>query len=266
VEPRYDRFTPRVTPLAERVDTADAALEFPPEGEPEDFVPARPAPRVPPAAPAIAVPRRGTVSVLHGARLLWIALAVGACAPIVWLALYDSDSAAPPQTAPMQTETVQTATVQTETASSPSARPPQDKIALAAAMPRRDPVDRAVVPPPAQRPPEPPRTIERRRARSRVDAPALVARAATPAAPLAVPSAPAASSAGFHGALFVVSEPAGARVFVNGRLVGETPLDLHDVPVGSRVVRVEADGYEAWATAIRVVANQQTRINAALRR
>jgi PEGA domain len=156
--------------------------------------------------------------------------------------------------------------VQREAPSSPSARPPLDQIVLAGSMRQRDPAERAIVPPRAQKRSEPPRTIERRRTRSRVAAPALVARAVTPTAPVPVPRAPPASSAGFHGALLVVSDPPGARVFVNGRLVGSTPLDLPDVPVGSRVVRVEADGYEAWASAIRVVANQQTRVDASLRR
>jgi len=55
-------------------------------------------------------------------------------------------------------------------------------------------------------------------------------------------------------------------VFVNGKPVGSTPLVLREIPAGSRVVRIEADGYAPWSSAIRVVANQQTHIAATLRR
>jgi hypothetical protein len=60
--------------------------------------------------------------------------------------------------------------------------------------------------------------------------------------------------------------PDGARVFVNGALVGLTPLVLENLPVGSRAVRIEADGYQNWSTSTRVVANQQTDISATLAR
>lgn len=70
----------------------------------------------------------------------------------------------------------------------------------------------------------------------------------------------------FHGALAVLSEPLGAVVSVDGRVVGATPLVLKDVPVGSRVVRVESQGYERWSFAARVVANQEVRIVATLQR
>ena len=269
-------FTPRVTPIAEQVDTSNAALEFPAESEPEDFFPERPAPLVRVVQATLASPPRGAVPrtalpVPHSARrLLWLTLAITGCAPMVWLALRDSDRTGPPQTAAVQTSTVQTSTlqtstVQTSTVPSPSAQAPKNQIVLAAPTSQRDPVERVVVPLRAPKPAEPPRTIERRRARLRDSSPALVPRATT-GARVPGPSAPAAASTVFHGALLVVSEPSGARVFVNGRFVGSTPIQLEDVPTGSRVIRVEADGYESWASAIRVVANQQTRVSAALRR
>lgn len=262
-------FRPRVTPAAERVDTMHAVLEFPVEAEPEVLRPARPAPLAQPAPMAVASPSRRPVPVLHGARLLWLALVVGACAPMVWLALRDSDRVVPPQTTAAQTPTQQTATSQTltsqtPTSPSPPAPAPKDPIVLAAPAPQRNAVERVAVPLSARKPPETPRTIERSLARSRDNSRTLAARASTAARTAPIPSAAVAAPA-FYGALLVVSEPSGARVFVNGRLVGSTPLDLHEVPVGSRVVRVEADGYEAWASAVRVVANQQTRIDAALR-
>ncbi len=43
-------------------------------------------------------------------------------------------------------------------------------------------------------------------------------------------------------AVMVVSEPSGARVFMNDTLVGETPLRV-DVPGGEVALRVELEGY-----------------------
>jgi hypothetical protein len=70
----------------------------------------------------------------------------------------------------------------------------------------------------------------------------------------------------YRGTLVIESDPPGAEVTVSGRPVGSTPLVLKDLPVGSCVVRVEADGYELWSTAARVVANQRTRVMAILHR
>ena len=69
----------------------------------------------------------------------------------------------------------------------------------------------------------------------------------------------------FRGSLVVNSRPSGARVFVNGRSVGETPLVLRNQPAGSRAIRVALDGYESWSTAVRVVADTETRLRAELK-
>jgi len=68
----------------------------------------------------------------------------------------------------------------------------------------------------------------------------------------------------YRGALAVNSMPNGASVFVNDRPVGRTPLVLNGMPTGSRVVRVELEGYRRWSSAVSVVANQRTRALAAL--
>jgi hypothetical protein len=70
----------------------------------------------------------------------------------------------------------------------------------------------------------------------------------------------------YHGSLVIRSEPTGAVVAVDGRVVGATPILLETVPIGSRVVRIESEGYERWSFAARVVANQETRIVATLHR
>jgi PEGA domain len=68
----------------------------------------------------------------------------------------------------------------------------------------------------------------------------------------------------FRGSLRVDSRPRGAQVSVNGRVVGTTPLDLSRLPVGSRAVRLELDGYQQWSSAVQVVANQRARVMAEL--
>ena len=75
-----------------------------------------------------------------------------------------------------------------------------------------------------------------------------------------------AATTSYRGSLAIRSAPQGARVFVNGRPVGSTPLVLDDLPVGSRAIRLEADGYEGWSASTRIVANQQTRLSATLAR
>ena len=61
------------------------------------------------------------------------------------------------------------------------------------------------------------------------------------------------------------SHPA-LRYTVNGQQVGSTPLVLNNLSVGSRAVRIEAEGYQSWSAAVRVVANQQTRVTVVLTR
>jgi hypothetical protein len=76
----------------------------------------------------------------------------------------------------------------------------------------------------------------------------------------------AAPSMPFKGSLALNSWPRGARAFVDGKAAGTTPLALRDLPIGSRVVRLEADGYQTWSAAVRVIANQQTQVTATLYR
>ena len=62
------------------------------------------------------------------------------------------------------------------------------------------------------------------------------------------------------------SRPAGARVFVNDRLAGSTPLAIPGLPAGPATVRIEMDGYQPWTTTVRVGAGEQTRVAASLER
>jgi hypothetical protein len=69
----------------------------------------------------------------------------------------------------------------------------------------------------------------------------------------------------FRGSLVVNSRPPGARVFVNGQRVGETPLVLKNQLAGSRAIRVALDGYEPWSAAVQVVADTETRLSPELK-
>ena len=68
----------------------------------------------------------------------------------------------------------------------------------------------------------------------------VAARAVREAAP--PPAAPERTS----GSLMVDSRPAGARVFVDGKLVGTTPLLIDAVAAGDHAVRMEFDGFNPW--------------------
>ena len=90
------------------------------------------------------------------------------------------------------------------------------------------------------------------------------ARTAQPA-----PAAPAAASgaaARLPGALEVESRPAGAKVYLDGTLIGNTPLSLPAVPPGEHAVRLEYDGYRLWASSIRIVPSERNRVRASLER
>jgi hypothetical protein len=55
-------------------------------------------------------------------------------------------------------------------------------------------------------------------------------------------------------------------VFINGRLVGTTPLELPAVPAGEQAVHLERDGYRRWASAVRIVPSERNRVAASLDR
>jgi hypothetical protein len=84
----------------------------------------------------------------------------------------------------------------------------------------------------------------------------------TPAPAKTAPPPPATGP--YEGALLVESRPTGARVYVDGRLVGTTPMSVASIRVGSHVVRLELDGYRRWSDSVRVVAGERTRVAASL--
>ena len=67
-------------------------------------------------------------------------------------------------------------------------------------------------------------------------------------------------------ALSFESRPAGASVFLDGTLIGRTPLQVREVASGDRDVRLELDGYRRWSSTIHVAPGERRRVAASLER
>lgn len=89
------------------------------------------------------------------------------------------------------------------------------------------------------------------------DRAARQARTATPA-----PARPQPATG--NGSLVIATRPAGAQVFVDGRLVGTSPVTIATIAPGSHNVRLELPGHKPWATAVDVSPNQERRVSASL--
>jgi hypothetical protein len=81
-------------------------------------------------------------------------------------------------------------------------------------------------------------------------------------APIAEP--PPAKTSEFLGSLSITSVPQGAKVFINGKPVGVTPLALTDRRAGSLALQITREGFERWSAAIQVPAGRSTRVTATL--
>jgi len=95
------------------------------------------------------------------------------------------------------------------------------------------------------------------------------ARAETPAQSAAASHTPVdmqrrSSAESFSGSLSVDSLPTGAKVFVDGKLAGTTPVVLPQVTAGEHVVRIEQDGYRRWSSSVRIVSGERNRVTASL--
>ena len=66
------------------------------------------------------------------------------------------------------------------------------------------------------------------------------------------------------GRLLLESRPSQAAVWIDGRLVGTTPLLLSDLEPGARLIRIELPGHKLWSTTTTVVAGRRVRVAASL--
>ena len=78
------------------------------------------------------------------------------------------------------------------------------------------------------------------------------------------PARPAQPPAEFVGSMLVESRPTGARVLLDGRVAGTTPLTLPRVDAGSHVVRLELAGHRPWTASVQVTAGQQAVVRGSL--
>ncbi len=84
---------------------------------------------------------------------------------------------------------------------------------------------------------------------------------AAPAPPAGTPTTGRAT-----GALAVDSRPTGAKVFLDGKPIGTTPLMAPSVAAGDHAIRIELDGYRPWSSSVRMVAAESNRVTASLER
>jgi hypothetical protein len=66
------------------------------------------------------------------------------------------------------------------------------------------------------------------------------------------------------GTLSIDSRPVGANVFIDGRLVGTTPLLLPHISPGAHLVRLQLAAHRDWTSTVQVVRDRRNRVTAAL--
>jgi serine/threonine protein kinase len=119
------------------------------------------------------------------------------------------------------------------------------------------------VPEPARRAETPPtdKPVEAAPPAARASAPRPVPPAVSAARkPAARPSPRSAT----RGSIFVDSRPRAARVIIDGRFVGLTPLSIPELTLGGHSVRLDMAGHRSFSTRATVKAGEQTRVTAAL--
>ena len=90
-------------------------------------------------------------------------------------------------------------------------------------------------------------------------------RPSVPARPPPARAAPVPLTA-MPATLVVESRPAGANVFLDGRLIGITPLSLSSLATGDHAVRIELAGYNQWTSSVRLAGGEHRRVAASLER
>jgi hypothetical protein len=91
-------------------------------------------------------------------------------------------------------------------------------------------------------------------------------RPGTPVRDAAEPPARPALGTPFTGSVYVDSRPRGARIVIDGKVVGTTPARIPEVTIGSHVVRLELADHRVWTVATRVAAGEETRVTGSLER
>jgi serine/threonine protein kinase len=82
---------------------------------------------------------------------------------------------------------------------------------------------------------------------------------ATPARTRTTTGSPA-----FTGSVYVDSRPRGAKVFIDGKQVGTTPLRMPELAIGEHVVRLELKDHHTWTSAVRITSGEEQRVTGSL--
>ena len=90
--------------------------------------------------------------------------------------------------------------------------------------------------------------------------------ASPPAARSAASPPKEGSSSGYAGTIYVDSRPRGAKVLIDGKMMGTTPASIPGIPIGSHVIRLELEDHRAWTSSTRVSAGEQSRVTGSLER
>jgi hypothetical protein len=70
----------------------------------------------------------------------------------------------------------------------------------------------------------------------------------------------------FTGSIYVDSRPRGARVLLDGKFIGTTPMRIPDVRIGSHIIRLQLDDHSDWTSSTRVVSGEESRVTGSLER
>lgn len=73
-----------------------------------------------------------------------------------------------------------------------------------------------------------------------------------------------AGSTAFSGSVYVDSRPRGAKVFIDGKEVGTTPLRVPELAIGAHVVRLELKDHHTWTNAVRITSGEEQRVTGSL--
>jgi hypothetical protein len=90
--------------------------------------------------------------------------------------------------------------------------------------------------------------------------------AAKPATSKPAPRAETAGRESFTGSIYVDSRPRGARVLLDGKQIGTTPMRIPDIAVGSHIIKLQLEDHSDWTTSTRVVSGQESRVTGSLER
>jgi hypothetical protein len=76
----------------------------------------------------------------------------------------------------------------------------------------------------------------------------------------ATPARPDSVAATGPGSLFVTTYPVGARLYVDGTLIGTAPLLMPGLTSGPHAVRLEMAGMQPWSSSVDIKSDERFRL------